>query len=335
MSSAPLASVVIPACNGGDLLIEVIDAVLKQDAPWPYELIVIDSESDDGSLEGIRRRIAEDDRARLIEIMRSEFSHGRTRNRGVEAAEGEYVAFLTQDAKPCSEAWLALLVAAVSAGENTAGGFGRHVGHPESTCITQQRINRHFDRYKNTPLLHIADENRYRSDIRYRQFLHFYSDNNSCLKKRVWREIPYPEVEFAEDQAWAKLVLEAGYDIAYVDDACVYHSHEYSISSEFRRSSEEAYNFERYLGHGVCSTVGFAVAMAARWTIQDLLCVLGCDRSLHGLGLAVQAPTRNLCRAAGYWHGSYKFRRSGAPRAIMGNDPPSSPGHFTPARLPR
>lgn len=310
MSNVPFASVVIPTHNGGQRLLDVLEAVLCQNTPWPYEVIVIDSESDDGTPETVQSVLANSGRGRWVAILKSEFGHGATRNLGVETALGEYVAFLTQDALPCGDTWLATLVSAASSTEKTAGAFGRHCAVPESSCITHQRIARHFDRYKETPCLRIEDPDRYRTDLRYRQFLHFYSDNNSCLKKEVWRMIPYPDVAFAEDQAWAKLVLEADYTIAYVDDACVYHSHEYDFRSEFGRSAEEAFYFETYFGHGICASVFLATAMAMRWTAQDLFCVLSKDRSLRGIGLAAQSPIRNLCRAAGYWQGSRRFRRA-------------------------
>jgi len=315
---APIASVVIPTCNVGPLLLDVVDAVLKQEAPWPFELIVIDSASDDGSLDGIRSRATADERLRIIDIDRSAFGHGRTRNQGVKFSRGEYVAFLTQDALPSSNSWLSSLVSAVAASDRIAGGFGRHVAHLEHSCVTRCRIDRHFRRYRNTPLLRIDNSERYQADSRYRQFLYFYSDNNSCLRKDIWRNIPYPDIEFGEDQAWSKLVLEAGYEITYVDNAAVSHSHEYNSRSAFKRSSEEAFHFEKYFGHGVCGSLLMAAAMAARWSVQDVLCLLKHDRSLRGLRLAAQSPVRNLYRAAGYWYGSHRFRRSGAKREIVG-----------------
>ncbi|MFO1353056.1 MAG: glycosyltransferase, partial [Gammaproteobacteria bacterium] len=48
------ASVVIPVKNGGALLVDVLKKVLAQRAPWPFEVLAIDSGSRDGSLEHIR-----------------------------------------------------------------------------------------------------------------------------------------------------------------------------------------------------------------------------------------------------------------------------------------
>ena len=61
------------------------------------EILIVDSGSTDCSLEIARRHGAV-----VHEISASEFSHGGTRNRIMEMALGEHVAFLTQDATPAS-----------------------------------------------------------------------------------------------------------------------------------------------------------------------------------------------------------------------------------------
>lgn len=72
-------SVVIPVKNAVRILPEVIDRVLSQKTEWPFEVIVIDSGSQDGTAEYLRNL----DTVRLIEISPSDFGHGRTRNLGV------------------------------------------------------------------------------------------------------------------------------------------------------------------------------------------------------------------------------------------------------------
>lgn len=42
--------------------------------------------------------------------------------------------------------------------------------------------------------------------------MHFYSDNNSAMARSVWKEIPYPEVDWGEDAVWAWGALQAGSD---------------------------------------------------------------------------------------------------------------------------
>ena len=89
--------------NGAELLDEVLAALTGQVIDEPFEVLVIDSGSTDGSLE----IVAAHPGVRLLQIDKSEFGHGRTRNLGVQSTTGDLIAFLTQDATPASEHWLA------------------------------------------------------------------------------------------------------------------------------------------------------------------------------------------------------------------------------------
>ena len=42
-----------------------------------------------------------------------------------------------------------------------------------------------------------------------RQFLHYYSDNNSCLRKSYWEIFPYQDVDYGEDQLWADWIIKS------------------------------------------------------------------------------------------------------------------------------
>ena len=57
----------------------------------------------------------------------------------------------------------------------------------------------------------LDDKARYDRDEPYRQRLHFFSDNNALVRRSVWEQIPYPDVDFAEDQIWAQQIIEAGW----------------------------------------------------------------------------------------------------------------------------
>ena len=80
-------AVVIPAKNAISILPRVLSQVVSQKTEWPYEVIVIDSGSTDGTVEYLRKL----DTIRLIEIPSGEFGHGKTRNLGVQAADAEFL----------------------------------------------------------------------------------------------------------------------------------------------------------------------------------------------------------------------------------------------------
>ena len=98
-------TVAIPVYNGARYLDEVLTAVRAQRVDRELELLIVDSGSTDGSLE-----IAAAHGARVHRIDKRSFSHGGTRNRMMELAEGDHVAFLTQDATPAHVGWLAALL---------------------------------------------------------------------------------------------------------------------------------------------------------------------------------------------------------------------------------
>ena len=96
-------SVVIPTYNRLDTLPEVLAAIEGQQAPFAWELVVVDDGSTDGTggwLAGRRFPIP----ARVV----SQPNRGpaAARNAGVTAARGELVAFLGDDTVP-SPGWLA------------------------------------------------------------------------------------------------------------------------------------------------------------------------------------------------------------------------------------
>lgn len=259
-------AVVIPTKNAMSVLPKVMDKVLSQQTPWPYQVIAIDSGSRDGTREYLRGL----DRVQLIEIAAEDFGHGTTRNLGVAAADADFVAFLTHDAEPVDEHWLAGMVATAEKDERIAGVFGRHIAYADASPFTKSDLDQHFRGFLQHPLIVYKDldPDRYANDQGWRQLLHFYSDNNSLMRKSVWERFPYPDVEFAEDQLWARSIIEAGYWKAYEPDAAVYHSHDYSMVEQLRRAFDESRNFTRYFGYRLSPNLGQALTAMGKFTLQ-------------------------------------------------------------------
>jgi glycosyltransferase involved in cell wall biosynthesis len=242
------ASVVIPTLNAGPVFEKVLGAVTAQSAPWPYEILVIDSGSTDGTRELVQRFPT----VRLHTIEKAEFDHGETRNLGVRLTSGEFVAFLTQDAMPTGPDWLFNLVAASEQfGEKAAGAFGRHLAWPDACPFTRRDTDAHFSRLGDYPLYldKSTDAKRYRKDEAWRQFLHFFSDNNSCLRRSAWEKIPFRKTKYGEDQLWARDILDAGLGKVYAARAVVYHSHDFGEEQTFERSKTEGAYFRHFFGY--------------------------------------------------------------------------------------
>lgn len=229
------AAVIIPTWNGGALFRDVLEALVTQAAPWSFEVMVVDSGSTDETLDIIRAY--EQRGVHLHTIPNSEFQHGRTRNLAISLTSAEFIAVLTQDATPANPHWLANLVKAFDKGAQVAGVFGAHRAYPEATPFVALGIDGHFEHFNRLP--HVADWNSDHGDpipfgsVPWQNWIHYYSDNNSCMRRSVWEKIPYPNIDWGEDQVWAWEIVKQGYEKAYAHDAVVYHSH--NLTSEQQR----------------------------------------------------------------------------------------------------
>ena len=99
------------------------------------------------------------------------------------------------------------------------GAFGKHIPWPSASPFTARDVNDHFEWIARNPLAlsRETDIERWLSgDKEWRQLLHYFSDNNSCLRRAVWQQVPYPELDFGEDQAWADRIIRQGYQKVYV-----------------------------------------------------------------------------------------------------------------------
>lgn len=88
-----LISVIIPVHNCAQYIAQAIDSALLQDVPM--EILVLDDGSRD-NLDSVMRKYQKDSR---VHYLKNEKQMGvaKTRNRGVELAKGNYIAFLDAD----------------------------------------------------------------------------------------------------------------------------------------------------------------------------------------------------------------------------------------------
>lgn len=221
----------IPTYNGRSDLERSLPALFSQKAEFPFEVICIDSSSTDGTWELLGEYPI--DRHR---IPASDFSHGGTRNRGVELSRGGIVILMTQDAVPVGDQWMTALVRNYENPE-VAGVYSRQIPRPDGALLAkidlrlapngsiQRRVNRRSDH----PHYEAAPPNE-------RRELCNFDDICSSVRRSVWEKFPFRPLNFAEDLDWGKRVFEAGYTIVFEPEAQVVHSHDRSFVYEFKRS---------------------------------------------------------------------------------------------------
>jgi rhamnosyltransferase len=237
--------------NGGQLLERCIEAVCSQRLAWPFEILAVDSGSTDGSAELLKAS----PRVSFTEIPAVEFQHGRTRNLAMRLAQGELVAFLTQDALPANDDWLARFVEFMDAHPDVAGAFGGQVAHADADPLEAWEIAVHFGTFANEPpVFRAAAPGAKPAGEMERARLHYFSNVNSCIRRQSWEKIPFPEIAFGEDQAWAFEVHKAGLATGYAEHAVVRHSHAYGALDLFRRRYDEARFMRRQFGYSLVSS---------------------------------------------------------------------------------
>jgi rhamnosyltransferase len=268
-------SVVIPTFNGGRLLLECVRSILSQQTKVVLEIMIIDSGSKDGSIEQISELIEKKDVFnKIIPIKQRDFSHGKTRNLAIGNTSGEIIILLTQDAIPLGNTWLSNLIAGFESDPQIIGVFGRHKAHKNHPKIIHRNIDNHFLIMGQTPIRKIDDIDEYNRNEILRQKLHFFSNNNSAIRRSEWEKIPFPDVAYGEDQTWAKLVLEKGYKIQYCPDAIVNHSHSFSTRKMYQRKKTEVSYFHRYFGYKLVKQPFNTLVCVTKITMNDLNWIL-------------------------------------------------------------
>jgi len=216
-------SIVVPVFNGGEVWRRCAEALSRQTG-CEFRTLVVDSGSVDSSTE-----VAVEYGFQLLEISKEEFDHGGTRQRAARILEdSEIIVYLTQDAVLEGTTSLARIVSAFD-DPRVGTAYGRQL--PREGAGPIEAHARLFN-YPAESALKTLDDAR-RLGIK----AAFTSNSFAAYRTTALFGVGgFPErLILAEDQVVAARMLKAGWAIAYVADACVRHSHDYSPVEEFKR----------------------------------------------------------------------------------------------------
>lgn len=215
-------SVVIPTYNAGDLWKENIEALQSQTIDC--HKLIIDSSSKDGTDE-----LAREADFNVQMIKKEMFDHGGTRQLALDhTGDSDIIVFLTQDALLADDSSIEQLVEAFN-DESVAISYGRQLPKKNALPIeAHARLSNYPDQS------HVyAYEDKEKVGLK----VAFNSNSFSAYRVSALRDIDgfQSGVIFGEDMLAAAQVLKKGYKVAYQHDACVYHSHSYTLFQEFKR----------------------------------------------------------------------------------------------------
>ena len=221
-TDAPLASIVVPTLNAQRWARPLL-AALGMQRRTAFELIVIDSDSTDGTPDVFR-----DAGARILTIRREAFDHGATRNLAAREARGDILVFLTQDVEPIGETWLDELIQPL-VGDIAPASYARQV--PRLDANPLERYARQTN-YPDAPRV-VTDADVPSLGVR----AAFFSNACSAIRKDVFEDLGgFPTGTIMnEDMLFAVRLLRTGHPIAYVPEARVWHSHDYGPVATLNR----------------------------------------------------------------------------------------------------
>jgi rhamnosyltransferase len=216
-----MVSVIIPTLNAGSILGQLLLSLSKQTIST--EVIIVDSSSIDDT-----EIISKNHNVKFINIDKIKFNHGATRNIAARTSKSDVLVFMTQDSLPtddyCLENLLKPLVDA-----KTIASFGRQIFNQDAAPTEQ--FARIFN-YPGTPTIKWIDD---LPKLGIKTF--FFSNVCSAIKTKEFKELGgFPEnIIMFEDLLFSAKAILNGYKIAYVPEAKVWHSHNFSLTQQFRR----------------------------------------------------------------------------------------------------
>jgi glycosyltransferase involved in cell wall biosynthesis len=266
------------------LVAEVFAAIAAQ---GPDEFLVVDSGSIDDTVAAARAV-----GATVLEIDPATFGHGRTRNRAVTEVSSDIVCFLTQDATPV-DGWLQAYVDAFAVDERIVAAFGPHRPRPDTSPMIARELIDFFGPFSQDGRVQIQrriDEPGWNPG--------FLSNANAAYRRSALVELPFRDIGYAEDQAFARDAFAKGWAKAYQPRAAVLHAHDYPWLRFMRRY------FDEY--RGLQETSGYRTSFYPRGMLRDSLIEARADAGwLKQLGVEQGTRRRWLLRSLRH-HGGRK-----------------------------
>lgn len=191
-------------------------------------LLTIDSKKD---IDAVSADIPSE--VEIIAVDKSDFSHGGTRQMGMDRATCEYVLFMTQDALPVDDLLIENLLKALEDSDSCMA-YARQVPYRNANDVEKFTRRYNYPKTSRTQTYEDLEINGIKAI--------FCSDSCAMHKKSIHQQLGGfdTETQFNEDAMFAYKALNNGYNIEYCAEARVFHSHNLSVAEQFRRNRDNA-----------------------------------------------------------------------------------------------
>lgn len=218
-------------------------------------ILIIDSSSTDQTV-----AIARSMGVEALVIPQSEFNHGTTREMGRQYLDTPIIVMITQDAYATSSEMLEHLVKPLIERQASIA-YARQLPHHGSSFFAA--FSRQFNYPSTSHIRSVADL------PTYGVYTFFCSNSCAAYLNPALDEIGgFPHVLFGEDSIVVAKLLQKKHRIAYVAEATIYHSHDYTLKQEFCRHFDMG--FARH-AHQEFLAIGGSDSQRGKVYVQTLL----------------------------------------------------------------
>lgn len=277
--------VIIPTYKPGKEFEKLIGRLQKQEYPI-HKIIIINTRTDIFPEELDRSNYE----IEITHIEPDRFDHGGTRNMGAGMSDADIVVYMTQDAIPVDEKLIGTFAKIFEENPDIGIAYGRQL--PREECNIIERYTRRFN-YPEKSLIKTKED---LPKLGIKTF--FCSDVCAAYRRNYLLSaggFEDPTI-FNEDMIFAGKRIYAGDKVAYVSEAKVIHSHNYTGRQQFHRNFDLAVSqaqhpevFEGVPSEGegirmVKATAKYLVRNGYPWKVFMLVYQSGCKYIGYFLG---------------------------------------------------
>lgn len=277
--------VIIPTYKPGKEFEKLIGRLQKQEYPI-HKIIIINTRTDIFPEELDRSNY----KIEITHIEPDQFDHGGTRNMGAGMSDADIVVYMTQDAIPVDEKLIGTFAKMFEENPDIGIAYGRQL--PREECNIIERYTRRFN-YPEKSLIKTKED---LPKLGIKTF--FCSDVCAAYRRNYLLSaggFENPTI-FNEDMIFAGKRIYAGDKVAYVAEAKVIHSHNYTGRQQFHRNFDLAVSqaqhpevFEGVPSEGegirmVKATAKYLVRNGYSWKVFMLVYQSGCKYIGYFLG---------------------------------------------------
>ncbi len=224
-----MIDVIIPTYKP-DKSFEVLIEKLQNQIIKPNKIILMNTEEKYIKEFLVKSKILEKyDNIEIHHVSETEFDHGKTRDMGVQFSKAPYFLCMTQDAVPYDNKLIEELLKVLRR-ENIASVYGKQLARADSHILEE------FTRKFNYPDKSCIKSKKNLEELGIKTY--FCSNVCAAYKREIYDKLGgfIKKTIFNEDMIYAAGVIKAGYEIGYVAEAQVIHSHYYTGKQQFHRN---------------------------------------------------------------------------------------------------